>query len=232
MNYPDDFIGKVIHGDCRSITPMIPDKAIDAIITDPVWPNSLPELKGSADPFNLLLTAAADWPRLTDRVIIILGCDSDPRFLQAIPRELPFVRYCWLRRIPPSYKGPILNSADIAFVFGRRFLVNHTRVMPGDYQLTPDETFSVSQHYRSQGNVHPCPRSINHMSWLIQRYTEPGSLILDPFCGQGTTLKAATLIGRRSIGIEIDEAYIEAGTAAQADQWGPLGGAGGYCPLP
>jgi DNA modification methylase len=35
----------VIHGDCRSITPMIPDKAIDAIITDPGWDSIGDQLK-------------------------------------------------------------------------------------------------------------------------------------------------------------------------------------------
>jgi predicted methyltransferase len=38
MIWPDDFIDKVITGDCREVVADIPNGVIDAIITDPVWP--------------------------------------------------------------------------------------------------------------------------------------------------------------------------------------------------
>lgn len=39
---------------------------------------------------------------------------------------------------------------------------------------------------------------------LIARYTQPGNLVLDPFCGSGTALVEATVRGRRSVGIDVD----------------------------
>ncbi len=39
---------------------------------------------------------------------------------------------------------------------------------------------------------------------FIRQYTNPGALVLDPFCGVGTTLKMAVELGRRAIGYEID----------------------------
>ncbi len=50
------------------------------------------------------------------------------------------------------------------------------------------------------------------MEWCISIATEYIAVnsVLDPYCGSGTTLVAARLMGRRSIGIEIDERYAAA----------------------
>ena len=47
------------------------------------------------------------------------------------------------------------------------------------------------------------------MIWQIEKIAAPGSLVLDPFMGSGTTGVACARLGRRFIGIEIHEPYFD-----------------------
>jgi site-specific DNA-methyltransferase (adenine-specific) len=71
--YQDDY-ATIFHGDCREILPTLPK--VDLVLTDPVWPNSLPDLVGSDRPQELLAEALAVVD--TKRIVIHLGCNSDP----------------------------------------------------------------------------------------------------------------------------------------------------------
>jgi DNA modification methylase len=61
------------------------------------------------------------------------------------------------------------------------------------------------------GKIHPTQKPEALMKWCIQqcRYDDLPQDIIDPFMGSGTTLRAAKDLGRRAIGIEIEERYCE-----------------------
>ena len=56
---------------------------------------------------------------------------------------------------------------------------------------------------------HPCPKPERWALGLVTLLSDPDETILDPFVGSGTTLVAAKRLGRKAIGIEIEEAYCE-----------------------
>ncbi len=56
---------------------------------------------------------------------------------------------------------------------------------------------------------HPAPFRVELPFRLIQLFTQPGDLILDPFMGSGSTALAALSAGRKYVGFEINEYYIE-----------------------
>lgn len=60
-----------------------------------------------------------------------------------------------------------------------------------------------------QANDHPTPKPIELAMHFIALHTQPGDLVLDPFCGHGWVLIAAAKMGRHFIGIEIDPKYCE-----------------------
>lgn len=55
---------------------------------------------------------------------------------------------------------------------------------------------------RGEGNDHPTVKPTDVMRWLCRLVTQPGGVVLDPFCGSGSTGKAAILEGLAFVGIE------------------------------
>lgn len=188
----------VYHGDAREILPLL--DPVDVVITDPVWPNATPELEGADDPLGLFAAAAAHFPRLANRVVVHLGCNSDPRFLQAMPEALPFFRVCWLEYAAPGRRGRLLYTGDVAYVFGTPPPSKKgAHVLPGRFM----QTESVPK----RRVAHPSPRRLEHVKWLVKWFA--AGPVLDPFAGSGTTLLAAKHLGYPAIGIEVNRDYCD-----------------------
>ena len=56
-------------------------------------------------------------------------------------------------------------------------------------------------------SVHPTQKPVSLMTWIIDRWTKPGDLVLDPYMGSGPVAQACHELGRRYIGIELVEDY-------------------------
>lgn len=62
-------------------------------------------------------------------------------------------------------------------------------------------------------DVHPTQKPLDLMKWLVTMVTASGQIVLDPFCGSGTTCSAAHKLGRKFIGIEKDEWFADVSRA-------------------
>jgi DNA modification methylase len=70
-------------------------------------------------------------------------------------------------------------------------------------------TAKASRSERGEGNTHPTVKPVSLMRWLVRLVTPPGGLVLDPFCGSGTTGVAAVREGFSFTGVERDAEYVE-----------------------
>lgn len=60
-----------------------------------------------------------------------------------------------------------------------------------------------------KGSEHQTPKPEPLMRELVALFSDPGELVLDPYAGSGTTLRACKDLGRRCIGVELNERYCE-----------------------
>jgi len=68
------------------------------------------------------------------------------------------------------------------------------------------DTKERKQYFTAESFAHPAKMSLPLELWLIERYTKPGDVILDPMAGIGTILVGATL-GRNIICVELEEKF-------------------------
>lgn len=64
-----------------------------------------------------------------------------------------------------------------------------------------------------QHQVHVTEKPVPLLETLIEMSTDPGELVVDPFSGSGSTILAAKNLGRRGLGMELDEKYVQVSLA-------------------
>ena len=99
-----------------------------------------------------------------------------------------------------------------------------------DYRVTSGER-PPSAESGPRHNHHPTVKPTALMRYLCRLVTPPGGTVLDPFCGSGSTGKAAIIEGFRFIGIEREAEYVEIAKArvASAIEKRQSVGIGGQC---
>ena len=187
--YHDERAGITIYnGDCREILPHLPK--VDLVLTDPPYGIGFGKkhTKWSANRGTVLGNWDEQIPEIAwilpyGEVVVVWGGE---RF------DLPKSRG-WLSWIKPD-APPTFTAFELAWT-------------------NLDKPARWIQHSISATNAervgHPTQKPLRVISWCIQQSCPNAQAILDPFMGSGTTLRAAKDLGRKAIGIEIEEKYCE-----------------------
>jgi len=76
----------------------------------------------------------------------------------------------------------------------------------GDHN--PCSVLEIKGDIKAEKGYHPTQKPLDLLRYLILTYTNPGDTVLDFTMGSGTTLVVAKQLGRKAIGIELDERYV------------------------
>ena len=207
MTYPDDYINKILHGDCLELMKQIPDGSVDLVLTDP--------------PYGVKRDKGFDGSRS-------FGGSGKPIACKRYETDN------WDSERPDRiYFENILRISKLAIIFGGNFFADFLpqgthwivwdklNTMPsfGDCELlwTNSTRKSVKKITRAYNGLigkegtryHPTQKPVNLLFKIIKEYSGKDDLILDPFCGSGTTCVAAKALGRRFIGIEKEQKYVD-----------------------
>ena len=76
-----------------------------------------------------------------------------------------------------------------------------------NYEDKPDNVLTGNFHSGERGH-HPTQKPLSLLKSLIELTTKEGQVVLDPYCGSGSTLVAASSLNRQSMGIENNPDYV------------------------
>jgi site-specific DNA-methyltransferase (adenine-specific) len=87
----------------------------------------------------------------------------------------------------------------------------------GDKQMTDVWQLPAIGRWEKSCGKHPTQKPLGVLARLIQASTQPGAWILDPFSGSATTGIAASLLGRRYLGLEMEEEFLSMSKARREE---------------
>lgn len=115
-----------------------------------------------------------------------------------------------------SASNPVLRDVhEYIMVYSKESFGRKEDSMVRENTITRDEFLEYTKSIWSFGSEsakrvkHPAPFPLELPYRLIQLYSFAEDIVLDPFCGSGTTCLAALQTGRRFVGVDIDEEYVE-----------------------
>lgn len=186
---------RILHGDMREVMAAMEPGSIDVIITDPPYPREYIPLYGD------LARLAAHVLKPGGSLLAMAGQSYIPDLLALMT---PHLRYHWLLSyLTPGGQSPQIWPRKInTFWKPVLWFVN------GEYAGDWHGDVIKSAVNDNDKRFHHWGQSESGMGALVEKFTAPSDVILDPFCGGGVTGKVALDLGRGFIGIDTDTAHI------------------------
>ena len=214
----------IYHGDCREVLPTLPF-GISMVFTDPPYrtedaqvpirgpgvADRMQETFSVGQPWGYSLDWIGECRRLFEPKQWLVFCNY--KMLAGVCGEIePQTVFVWRKSNAPRMTRPV-PRLDCEFIVWSRTegscgRMSEFQSMVIDEPMPQAGCFATERILDGTGKAaHPCQKPIAVVAPFIARLAS--ETILDPFMGSGTTLRAAKDLGRKAIGIEIEERYCE-----------------------
>ena len=205
--YYTDSLVTIYHADCGDVLPHV--GAVDAVVTDPPYGVGLgADNNQSRDGSHLAKAGYLSYEDTYERFV----AEIVPRINSALA----------IARRAAVWTGPHIHEQAKPSAIGGVWCPAATGRTPwGSKNFLPVLFYGnpprpglhrptvIRSNALSDGWGHSVAKPMEWMNWCVGLASDAGDLVLDPFMGSGTTLRAAKDLGRRAIGIDIEERYCE-----------------------
>ena len=197
---------QLFNEDCLDVMRRLADKSVDLILTDP--PYGIGEAAGK----------------------------NKSRGNMAVAKD--YGDLDWDNSIPGAeYFSEIMRVSRHQVIFGGNYFIEHLRNSPcwivwdkdngendfADCELAWCSFSSAVRRLKLRWNgmlqhnmkekeyrIHPTQKPVRLFEWILEKYAQPGWVIMDPFLGSGSSAIAAKRLGYEFIGVEREQSYFEA----------------------
>lgn len=198
---------QLYNADCLDVLREMESGSVDAVVTDPPYGislrcdyfsrkrgalaacNDFHPIEGDNQPFD-------PSPFLSFPIVVLFGANH---YADKLPVSGGWLVWDKLNGLTSKRKIGFNDNSDCELIWTNQG--NAARIFRHRWMGAMKE----SEHGRRR--VHPTQKPVALLETIIERYTQPGATILDPFMGSGTTGVACVQTGRRFIGCEIDPGY-------------------------
>jgi site-specific DNA-methyltransferase (adenine-specific) len=208
-------VNQIIHADCVAVLPTLPSASIDFVLTDPPYLANYADRDGRTvindDNASWLEPAFAGIYRVLkpDRFCVsFYGWPKVDRFFGAWRRAgfHPVAHLIWTK----DYAS---RQRFVGYHHEQAYLL-----AKGSPAAPAVPMRDVLRWEYTENRFHPTQKPVSGLAPLIRAFSRENDLVLDPFCGSGSTLIAAHHLGRHYLGIELDAAHCKTSEARLASR--------------
>jgi site-specific DNA-methyltransferase (adenine-specific) len=199
-----EYFNTILHADCLQVLPALAAESVDFILTDPPYITRYKSRDGRTVPNDdngtWLKPAFAEMFRVLKRDSFCVGFYGWPqadRFIRAY-RDAGF-------SIVGHLVFPKRYTSSSKFL---RYQHECAHLLAKGNPKKPAYAIGDVIDWTYSGNkLHPTQKPLPVLLPLVETFSAPGGLVLDPFSGSGSTLLAAKTLGRSYLGVELDSKY-------------------------